>query len=358
MKLKTIVLTLFLGTAISLSAAEGEIVEVAAEGRGANRTEALEAAYRDAIAKQVGIIVKERTELDNDKVKSQILTLSNGFIVEPPPDDAIIETKSENGVHIRVKGLKVYVEKMKKRMIGIYTATLPLPDIQREPEKYGYQKFTDAYTRMLIDEIDDYSRIFQIIPVNKVLTSDRRGNPVLAVNFLLTINPMDYKNYMNSLCANLARMNFAQIRSRGKGNCVVKLFPIPTSPRFISLAANLVNVDREMLKEHYCNNKGRQERHLIYKMELLSTTGEVLQTKSFYFRDWVPVFYGHASTTLNLNLPGRNSLKQELHTVFAFTIPEDAAKVSSVRLTLHYDFPNASAERESLLGARGFFGGN
>ena len=253
MKLKRIGLAIFFGMVISVAAAEGEIREVTAEGRGANRTEALEAAYRDAIAKQVGVIIKERTELDNEKVKSQILTLSNGFIAEPPADDSIIETKTADGVHIRITGVKVYVEKMKKRMIGIYTATLPLPDIQKAPEKYGYQKFTEAYTRMLIDEIDDYSRIFQIIPVNKVLTADRRGNPLLVINFQLAVNPSDYKNYVAALSANLARMNFVQkdSRLRKAGLLTVKLFPIPTSSKGLALAANLVNVDREMLAKHY-----------------------------------------------------------------------------------------------------------
>ena len=351
---KRITLLSLFAAAISLMAAEGEIREVTAEGRGANRQEAIDAAYRNAIAQQVGVIVKERTELNNDKVKSQILTLSNGFIAEVPPDSSILETKVDGGVHVTIKGLKVYVEKMRKRMLSIYTATLPLSDIQKAPEKFGYQKFSEAYTRMLIDEIDDYVKIIQIQPVNKILASNRRGNPILVVNYLLVINPADYQNYIASLYANLLRMNFVALKPtprQEKGNFFVSYNPIPTSRKPLSLATNMLNIDKELLRTHYINNQ-RKRRQLICKMELLDQKGEVLQGKiiSLLNRQF-PIFYSDRS--LNLTLPDRQSLKQELHTAFEFTNPENATKVSSIRLSLHYDFPGDDVQRD--FGNWGFF---
>ena len=349
---KRITLLSLFAAAISLMAAEGEIREVTAEGRGANRQEAIDAAYRNAIAQQVGVIVKERTELNNDKVKSQILTLSNGFIAEVPPDSSILETKVDGGVHVTIKGLKVYVEKMRKRMLSIYTATLPLSDIQKAPEKFGYQKFSEAYTRMLIDEIDDYVKIIQIQPVNKILASNRRGNPILVVNYLLVINPADYQNYIASLYANLLRMNFVALkptRRQMKGNFFVTYNPVPTDRTRLSLATNMLNIDKELLRTHYVNRQ-RKRRQLICKMELLDQKGEVLQGKIFQILKF-PIHYSDRS--LNLTLPDRQNLKQELHTSFQFSNPENATKVSSIRLSLHYDFPGDDVQRD--FRNRGFF---
>lgn len=351
---KRITLLSLFAAAISLMAAEGEIREVTAEGRGANRQEAIDAAYRNAIAQQVGVIVKERTELNNDKVKSQILTLSNGFIAEVPPDSSILETKVDGGVHVTIKGLKVYVEKMRKRMLSIYTATLPLSDIQKAPEKFGYQKFSEAYTRMLIDEIDDYVKIIQIQPVNKILASNRRGNPILVVNYLLVINPADYQNYIASLYANLLRMNFVALKPtprQMKGNFFVTYNPVPTDRTRLSLATNMLNIDKELLRTHYVNRQ-RKRRQLICKMELLDQKGEVLQGKIIAFQILkFPIHYSDRS--LNLTLPDRQNLKQELHTSFQFTNPENATKVSSIRLSLHYDFPGDDVQRD--FRNRGFF---
>lgn len=353
--LKTIGLSLLLMAFLPLVAAEGETVVVTAEGRGNSRAEAITAAYRNAVAQQVGVILKERTELDNDKVKSQILTLSNGFIAETPPESAIEETKVGNEVHVRIHGVKVYVEKMKKRMLGIYCATFPLTEIRQHPEKFGYQKFTDAYTRMLIDELDDYSRIFQAVPVNKVLTSDRKGKMVLVVNFLLAINPVDYKNYLESLCANLARMNFVQAgRGMSKGNCIINLPTVANASRRLRLATNLINVDCDMLAEHYIGAK-RARRQLIYKMELLDSAGEIVADKLFFISNAVPINYSSVNRSLTLNLPERNNLNRELHLTFDFTAPEDATRVSSVRITLHYDIPDASVERLAPIRSSGFF---
>ena len=47
------------------------------------------------------------------------------------------------------------------------------------------------------------------------------------------------------------------------------------------------------------------------------------------------------------------NLKQELHTSFPFTNPENATKVSSIRLSLHYDFPGDDVQRD--FRNRGFF---
>ncbi len=62
-------------------AAEGETVTVMGRGRGANRTQALEAAYKDAIVQAVGqFLDAEELMRNQEMVKDQILTHSNAYI--------------------------------------------------------------------------------------------------------------------------------------------------------------------------------------------------------------------------------------------------------------------------------------
>lgn len=72
-------LVILLGMCIVTSAAE-EVVRVRAQGIGTTFEEAIRNACRTAVGHVTGTICKERTEINGDIVKQQILTLSSGFI--------------------------------------------------------------------------------------------------------------------------------------------------------------------------------------------------------------------------------------------------------------------------------------
>lgn len=363
MKLKTKAFFLFLLMAGFANAfgGDGEIKKVDAEGRGATRAEAIEAAYRNAIQQEVGVILKERNELDDENLKTRILTLSNGYVVEPPPESAIVETKTEDGVHVKITGLKIYAEKMKKRMLELHQGAYQFDAIQKDPEKFGYRALADAYARMLIDELDDYVKLFQVIPVDRKIVPNRRGEPSLAVNFRLCVNPSDYRNYLDSLTANLAKMNFAPIRGGDRtGKCLVSFRAIPSDRRAETFGVDVLNVDRNALQEHYYQNG--KCRVLICRMTVLDKNGDALQTRRFVlsprslFLSWPVLCNLRRGVSIDLEMPGsrRSELSRDMHATFDFADPDDAAKAESVSVALIWDFPDASVESLTQKEARGF----
>jgi hypothetical protein len=69
--------------ALAVSAQESETVKVLGKGTGADKTEALKDAYRDAIERAVGMYVDAEQMVKNEElVKDQILTQSNAYIEE------------------------------------------------------------------------------------------------------------------------------------------------------------------------------------------------------------------------------------------------------------------------------------
>ena len=75
------VLLALVGAVVSASAQESELVQVVGRGCGADKTEALKDAYRDAVERAVGFYVDAEQMVKNEElVTDQILTQSNAYI--------------------------------------------------------------------------------------------------------------------------------------------------------------------------------------------------------------------------------------------------------------------------------------
>ena len=82
--------------AMFVSAQDAELVKVRGKGTGADRTEALKDAYRDAVERAVGLYVDAEQMMKNEElVKDQILTQSNAYIDKY---DVVKETTKPNGL--------------------------------------------------------------------------------------------------------------------------------------------------------------------------------------------------------------------------------------------------------------------
>ncbi len=82
--------------AMFVFAQDAEIVKVRGKGTGADKTEALKDAYRDAVERAVGLYVDAEQMMKNEElVKDQILTQSNAYIERY---DVAKETTKPNGL--------------------------------------------------------------------------------------------------------------------------------------------------------------------------------------------------------------------------------------------------------------------
>ena len=78
---KTMIVAAALFAAVFAFAEDAEIVKVRGKGTGADKTEALKDAYRDAVERAVGLYVDAEQMMKNEElVKDQILTQSNAYI--------------------------------------------------------------------------------------------------------------------------------------------------------------------------------------------------------------------------------------------------------------------------------------
>ena len=93
---KTMVAVAALLAAMFAFAQDAEIVKVRGKGVGADKTEALKDAYRDAVERAVGLYVDAEQMMKNEElVKDQILTQSNAYIEKY---DVAKETTKPNGL--------------------------------------------------------------------------------------------------------------------------------------------------------------------------------------------------------------------------------------------------------------------
>ena len=93
---KTMVVIAAMLAAMFAFAQDVEVVKVKGRGVGADKTEALKDAYRDAVERAVGLYVDAEQMVKNEElVKDQILTQSNAYIEKY---DVAKETTAPNGL--------------------------------------------------------------------------------------------------------------------------------------------------------------------------------------------------------------------------------------------------------------------
>ena len=77
-----------------------DVVKVRGKGVGANKTEALKGAYRDAVERAVGLFVDAEQMVKNDEIlKDQVLTQSNAYIEKY---DLVKESEADGLVHVDI----------------------------------------------------------------------------------------------------------------------------------------------------------------------------------------------------------------------------------------------------------------
>lgn len=77
-----------------------DVVKVRGKGMGANKTEALKDAYRDAVERAVGLFVDAEQMVKNDEIlKDQVLTQSNAYIEKY---DLVKESEADGLVHVDI----------------------------------------------------------------------------------------------------------------------------------------------------------------------------------------------------------------------------------------------------------------
>lgn len=80
--------------------ADKDYVTVIAKGEGANRSEALEASWTEAVRIAVGMIISGRTELNNDELNEKIITHSRGAVEN---FDILDESAGKTGIQVVIQ---------------------------------------------------------------------------------------------------------------------------------------------------------------------------------------------------------------------------------------------------------------
>lgn len=273
MKRKRFIIAALLGICMLVSAAE-EIVRVRAQGIGATFDDAVRSACRTAVGHVTGTICKEFTQIQEDQVKQTILMLSSGFVTSYEVEST---KKIDRGIEVIIRA-NVLREKLTQRLLAFSSGEAPLLAGETLPPQMSpREKQRRDFSRMLIYLLDDYARIFQIIPVNKVV-SQQNGKPCVFVNFYLAMNPRDYRMYFNDLQKNLIRMGFRTTQKSGD-------FSIQLHPMQKSFYTPKYKVDNNYLFQYYNFNayglSNTLMRQLVLQVELLAKNGEKITSGDF-----------------------------------------------------------------------------
>lgn len=330
MKGKIFVLAVLMGISL-VTSAEEEVVRVRAQGIGTTYEEAVRNACRTAVGHVTGTICKERTEINGDKVKQQILTLSSGFITGYEVESS---KKIDRGIEVIIRA-NVLREKLRNRLFALSSGTAPLmqgepPELQLTPR----EKQRRDLSRMLIYLLDDYARIFQVIPVNKVVSQFNR-KPCVYVNFYLAINPRDWRVYFDNLQKELVRLGFRkQIKPE---DCRIVLSPIQS--KFYTPS---YKIDNPYLSQYYNFHKtaianNAVMRQLVLHVELLSKNGETITAGDFRIMRPISCAKDYLCVYGLPEADPENSLRKKCTVRLPVVTMDEGDRVERIRYSMRFD---------------------
>ena len=150
-------------------AQDAEIVKVKGRGVGADKTEALKDAYRDAVERAVGLYVDAEQMMKNEElVKDQILTQSNAYIEKY---EIASENKSANGlvtVNILAEVRKTALTKRLSDVMPTVTVDVTTASHNAHAQAVTEAKMQDDALALIKNELKGFDPVRQLMTVSLV----------------------------------------------------------------------------------------------------------------------------------------------------------------------------------------------